>query len=224
MASRTSPAVVFAFRVEALVLGQPALLELGVPQVLGESVVDLAREPCPFRQRRVRGVDLAEPFQLDVGAAQRREVAAELGLDAHHQDRVEDEPQGIGRGHDPGCDHRIEREVQLAEGGHDQPGGQVRVGHEPVPDVQASKEDRGDDEAGEDRDLEEDDGGRHQTTRRATPRTVRIEGFGARHRRQAGLAPEQHHAGKHEDRAPGRSRGPPAAAAAARGEGCARPR
>ena len=184
-------------RVEALVLGQPALLELGVPQVLGEPVVDLAREPRAFGQRRVRGVHLAETAQLGVGATQGGEVATDLGLDAHHQDRVEDEPQGIGRGHDPGRDDRVEREVQLAEGGHHQARGQVRVGHEPVADVQPSKEDRGDDEAGEDRDLEEHDRGRQRGDAEHA-RPVRIERFGAGHRRQAGLAPEQHHARQHE--------------------------
>ena len=80
----------------------------------------------PLGQRGVRGIDVAQPPELGVGAAERPIVHAELGDDAHHQDRVEAQSQGIGRGHDPGRDDRVEREVELAERGDDEPRRQVR--------------------------------------------------------------------------------------------------
>ena len=89
--------------------------------------MDLAREPGPFGQGGVRGVHLAQPAQLGVGAAQGPQVTADLGLDAEHQDEIEQEAERIGRGHDPGRDHRIEREMQLAEGGDHQTRRKVRV-------------------------------------------------------------------------------------------------
>jgi hypothetical protein len=84
--------------------------------------VDLACEPCPFGERRVRRIHLAQPAQLGVGASERGEIRGELGLDPRREDRVEHEPQGVGRADDAGGDDRVEGEVQLAEGGDDEAG------------------------------------------------------------------------------------------------------
>ena len=146
MALRTSPAVVFASASRLCVLGEPALLELGVPQVLGQAVVDLAGEPGPFGHRGVRGIHVAQTPELRVRAAERPVVHAELGDDAHQQDRVEAQSQGVGGRHDPGRDNGVEREMELAECGDDEPRRQETVG-DAVADIQAPIQDRGDDEA-----------------------------------------------------------------------------
>ena len=184
-------------RIEALVLGQPALLELCVPQVLGKAVVDLAGEPGPLGQRGVRGVHVAQPAELRVRAAERPVVHAELGDDAHQQDRVEAQSQGICRGDDPGRDDGVEREMELAERGDDEPRRQKTVGDVLVANVQAPIQDRGDDERHEDRDLDDNDAGR-DGRQGSHLRPARVEGFRPGHGWQDRFAAEEHDRGQHD--------------------------
>ena len=53
---------------------QPFMLELGEPQVLGEAVVQLARETCPLLERGALGFRETQPIERGVGTAQRAQI------------------------------------------------------------------------------------------------------------------------------------------------------
>ncbi len=160
--------------------------------------MDLPRQPRALGQPRIRSVDIAEPSQLRVRPAQGAEIGGQLGQDAHGEDRVERQPERIGRGHDARRDDRVQREMELAEGRHDQPGRQERMRHEAVADVQATEQDPGDDEPHEDQDLHEGDRGGARRQGRDAWR-IRVERLGSRNGRQDRLATEQHDPRQDED-------------------------
>ena len=91
------------------------MLELGEPQVLGQAVVQLAREARALLERGALGLGDAQPVERGVGAAQRAQVGARLGVDAQQQDHEEGQAQRLTRRDQAAVDARVEEEVDLRE-------------------------------------------------------------------------------------------------------------
>ena len=128
--------VVRARVLELRCLDDPSLLELCVPQVLREPIMDLAREARPLRDAGARGVDVAQPAQLGVRPAESDEVRLQLRLDPRKRIAVNIKSKDVARGDDAGRHDGIHREVQLAEGGNDETDGEERMRHQALTEVQ----------------------------------------------------------------------------------------
>ena len=83
-------------------LSEPALLELRVPQVLREAVVDLAGQPCALLEGRGGELRVGEASHLDVRGAQLAKVVTPIDDDAGQQDGIEAEAQEVAGGREPG--------------------------------------------------------------------------------------------------------------------------
>ena len=84
-------------------LRQPAVLELGEPEVLRQSVVDLTRQPGPLLERGGRQLGIAEAAQLDVRLAQCPQVVAAVDHEPDEQHDVEGEPHAGRPSSPPTC-------------------------------------------------------------------------------------------------------------------------
>ena len=117
-------------------LDDPPLLELCVPQVLRQPIMDLAREARPLRDAGTRGVNVAQPAQFGVRPAESDEVRLQLRLDPKEEDRGEHQSEDVARRDHAGRHDGIHREMQLAEGGNDETDGEERMRHQVLTEVQ----------------------------------------------------------------------------------------
>ncbi len=140
-------------------LDDAALLQLGVPQVLRQPIVDLAGQPGTLGDAGTCGVDVAQPAELRVRSPQGREVRLQFRLNPQKQDRGEHQPKDVTPRDDPDRHDGIHREVELAECGDHETDGKERVRGEPFPDVQPAEQQRGREVEPEDDDLEDGDDG-----------------------------------------------------------------
>ena len=137
-------------------LGQSALLELRVPQVLRQAVVDLARESRPFLERRGDELGLGQAPDLHRRRPELGEVVPAVDDDPDEQDPVEGQAQQIPGRDDRGVAARVDRVVHLAERGDHEARRQERVAGTAAAPVGAMREQRGDDERGTDQALQHD--------------------------------------------------------------------
>ena len=143
MAVATSPAKLVALVGPGTKADQASLLELGVPQVLGQPVVDLAREARALLESGGGELRVMEPSQLGVSLAQLVDIGSALCPKADEQDGVEGDAQDVPAGHQRGVRARVDGEVELAEGRDHQPDRQVAGRHPARPSRDAQVEEGG---------------------------------------------------------------------------------
>ena len=120
--------------------GQPADLELGDPEVLGQPVVQLPGEPGALLEHRAVRLGILEPLELQVRLAQRTHGCPGRGLDPEEERDVEGETQQVATGDHARIRPRIERQPRLGEGREDQADRQVRLADVAVAEVETPGE------------------------------------------------------------------------------------
>ena len=89
--------------------------------------MDLARQPGALLYGRARDVRVPQDHQLRVRAPQGAHLFAALDRQPGQQDHVEDHALQVAQRDDGAVDTGVDRELDLAECGHDQTDGQERI-------------------------------------------------------------------------------------------------
>ena len=138
-------------------LREAALLELRVPQVLRQAVVDLARQPGTLLERGGDELGCGQAAHLH---GRRAQVGADR-RDARSRPRpsssaVEGQPQQVADGHQAGVAAGVDGAVHLAEGGDQQAGREQGIPRPTAAAVGPMRQQRRDEEAGADQALDDD--------------------------------------------------------------------